>query len=136
MEMPRALYVLPIVFFTAMCGFFVSYDTATAPANLPARIQVEAVGEGTPAPAPVEPPTLGAYPQLEGVRINLNTADPAALEQLPGIGPKKAADIAAYVRENGPLSSVEQLLEVKGIGEKTLENLRPYITVDETSTAS
>lgn len=135
MEMPKALYVLPIVFFTAMCAFFVSYDTATAPANLPAQIQVQAA-VGETAQTPAEPPALGAYPELEGVRINLNSADPAALEQLPGIGPKKASDIAAYVRENGPLSSVEQLLEVKGIGEKTLENLRPYITVTENSQTS
>lgn len=131
--MPKALYVLPIVFFTALCAFFVSYDTATAPANLPTRIQVEPRMEeaaGEPG-EPAKPAVLGAYPELEGVRIDLNTAGAADLERLPGIGPKKAQDITAYVRENGPLSSVEQLLEVKGIGEKTLENLRPYITVTE-----
>ena len=48
--------------------------------------------------------------------------------RLPGIGPAKAEAIAAYRTEHGPFRTVDQLMEVSGIGEATLEALRPYIT--------
>ena len=60
--------------------------------------------------------------------IDLNTAAPEDLERLPGIGPAKADAIAAYRTEHGPFRTVDQLMEVSGIGEATLEALRPYIT--------
>ena len=65
---------------------------------------------------------------LEGEVIDLNTAAPEDLERLPGIGPAKAEAIAAYRAEHGLFQSVDQLTEVSGIGEATLETLRPYIT--------
>ena len=65
---------------------------------------------------------------LEGEVIDLNTAAPEDLERLPGIGPAKAEAIAAYRAEHGPFQSVDHLTEVSGIGEATLETLRPYIT--------
>ncbi|HEY53366.1 MAG TPA: ComEA family DNA-binding protein [Caldilineae bacterium] len=58
--------------------------------------------------------------------IDLNTATAAELESLPGVGPKTAA----LLIQERPYSSVEDLLRVKGIGEKTLEKLHPYIKVD------
>lgn len=61
--------------------------------------------------------------------VDLNTADLAALESLPGIGPVTAAAILAHREENGPFTSVDGLLDVSGIGEKTLENLRDRATV-------
>ena len=65
---------------------------------------------------------------LEGEVIDLNTADIYDLDRLPGIGPAKAEAILIYREEHGPFQSVEDLLEVSGIGEVTLENLRPYVT--------
>lgn len=62
-------------------------------------------------------------------RVNINTATAAELEKLPGIGPAKAAAIAAYREKNGPFKSLEQLAEVSGIGPKTVEALRDYITL-------
>jgi len=61
--------------------------------------------------------------------ININTADSAALETLPGIGPALAGRIIAYREENGPFGTVDDLLNVKGIGEVTLDKLRPLISV-------
>lgn len=66
----------------------------------------------------------------EGSRININEADAERLQMLPGIGPVKAEAILEYRREKGPFSSVDELLQVKGIGEKTLEKLRPHIKIN------
>lgn len=61
--------------------------------------------------------------------MNLNTATPEQLEELPGIGPVTAAAIVHWRTENGPFKRVEDLLEVTGIGEKTLEQLRSHVQV-------
>lgn len=59
--------------------------------------------------------------------VNLNSATAAQLEVLPGIGPKMGERIVAYRAENGKFRSVDELDNVKGIGEKTLEKLRPFV---------
>nr|WP_291798360.1 ComEA family DNA-binding protein [Brevibacterium sp.] len=61
--------------------------------------------------------------------IDLNTADGAALETLPGVGPVTAQAILDHREETGGFSSVEELLEVPGIGEATLGRLRDLVTV-------
>ncbi|MEW5922126.1 MAG: ComEA family DNA-binding protein [Bacillota bacterium] len=62
-------------------------------------------------------------------RININTAGREQLESLPGIGAVKAQNIINYRQQNGPFHSIEDLLEVSGIGTKTLEGIRDLITV-------
>lgn len=62
-------------------------------------------------------------------RVNLNTADKAALMTLSGIGDVKADAILAYRAEHGAFYSVDELTKVSGIGVKTLEKIRPNITV-------
>lgn len=61
--------------------------------------------------------------------INLNQADATQLQEISGIGPKKAADIIAYREQVGAFKSVDELLEVSGIGEKTLANMRDQVCV-------
>lgn len=61
--------------------------------------------------------------------VNINTASVSELTALPGIGEVKAAAIIAYREEFGSFLSVSQLLNVSGIGEKTLEKIRDYIVL-------
>ena len=69
-------------------------------------------------------------PVVEG-KININTAGVEELTKLPGIGPTKAQSIIDYRNKNGKFSSVDDLLNVKGIGEKTLEKFRNSVTIGD-----
>lgn len=91
-----------------------------AGANAPQTAQGTA-GGGTGTAAG---PAAGA-----GQKININSASAAELENLPGIGPVTAAAIVAYREEKGPFASVDALTEVSGIGEATLEKIKPNATV-------
>ncbi|HEL1838317.1 TPA: helix-hairpin-helix domain-containing protein [Streptococcus suis] len=62
--------------------------------------------------------------------VNLNTATEGDLQTISGIGAKRAADIIAYREANGGFKSVDDLNNVSGIGDKTMESIRPYVTVD------
>jgi competence protein ComEA len=70
-------------------------------------------------------PSASATPGL----VDLNTADQAALETIPGVGPVTAMAILQRRSEIGAFETVEQLMDVSGIGPATLEALRPYVTV-------
>ncbi len=92
-------------------------------------------GGGAPVPAPMPGsgggtggPSGAGAPTPPAV-VDLNTADADALDTLPGVGPSTAAAILAYRDEHGAFSSVDELLEVRGIGEAKLEQLRPLVTV-------
>ena len=61
--------------------------------------------------------------------LNLNEATQEALESLPGIGPVKAAEIIAYREKIGAFLSVDELLNIKGIGPATLESVREYLII-------
>jgi competence protein ComEA len=63
--------------------------------------------------------------------IDLNSADAAALETVPGIGKSLSARIVAFREKNGPFQSVDDLLKVQGVGEKSIQKLRPYLTVSK-----
>lgn len=62
--------------------------------------------------------------------LNINTATEQELCSLPGIGEKLAERIIACRDENGPFSSIEEIMSVEGIGAKTYEELKNYITTD------
>jgi competence protein ComEA len=64
-----------------------------------------------------------------GAPLNLNAADAAALDDLPGIGPVLAQRIVDWRTEHGRFTSVDELGEVSGIGEKLLSQIRPKVTV-------
>jgi competence protein ComEA len=66
--------------------------------------------------------------------VNVNTATAEELARLPGIGDAKARAILDFRKERGTFKSVEQLGEVKGIGEAALERLRPHVVLEGKTT--
>ena len=66
----------------------------------------------------------------KGNKVNLNTADLSELQTISGIGKKRAQDILDYREANGKFNSVDDLKNVSGVGAKTLEKLKEYVTVD------
>jgi competence protein ComEA len=63
--------------------------------------------------------------------VNLNTASVSEIATLPGVGPKAAQRIVEYRQKNGGFKKIEELMNVKGIGEKSFLKLKPLITVAE-----
>lgn len=61
-------------------------------------------------------------------KMNINKASAEELQNLPGIGPSKAEAIVQYRKEHGPFKSVDELKNVTGIGDKTLEKIKPQLT--------
>lgn len=102
------------------------------------QVYVPRPGEAPPVPPPGgdAPPGsgaasggLGAQGGSSGGLVNLNTADLAALDSLPGVGPVLAQRILDWRAEHGRFSSVEELAEVSGIGDKLLTRLKPKVTL-------
>ena len=91
-----------------------------------AKVGENAVDVTTSAPASA---TSGTG-QAKSALVNLNTATEADFQTISGIGQKRAQDIIAYREANGRFKSVDELKNVSGIGAKTLEKLKEYVTVD------
>jgi competence protein ComEA len=88
--------------------------------GVPAAAGAAAAAAGTPGAAG------GGSP---GALVNVNTADQTTLETLPGVGPVTAQAILAYRTENGPFTAVDELIDVSGIGEATLAEIAPHVTL-------
>lgn len=77
-------------------------------------------------------PASGAASKSDtALPVDLNTASADELAEVPGIGPTMAQRIVDWREQNGPFERVEDLMKVKGIGEKSIEKLRPYVKVSK-----
>jgi competence protein ComEA len=93
--------------------------------------------DGTQIVVPKPGSTTGGDPGSSGTGstsggttlININSAGETELEGLPGVGPVTAAAIIDYRTQNGPFATVDDLIDVTGIGPSTLEQIRPFATV-------
>jgi competence protein ComEA len=109
-------------------------DAALDELNLAAPLtdgsQVLVPGRSAAAPAPIgEGSTTSGAADATTAKINVNTADAAELEELPGIGEVLSQAIVDYRVENGPFSSVDELEDVSGIGPSILEDVRDLVGV-------
>lgn len=77
--------------------------------------------------------TTTGLPAAEPVPIDLNRADAAQLQTLPGIGEVLAGRILAYREEHGAFRLTEELMDVRGIGETIFAQIKDYITVEESN---
>lgn len=94
------------------------------------QIHVPRPGEAVVAPPPAAPGAASAGTGgAGGAVVDLNAADAAALDTLPGIGPVLAERIVAWRDENGPFTAVDELGEVSGIGPAVLEDVRDLVRV-------
>lgn len=80
-------------------------------------------------------PAAQSKPSPSGV-VNINTATADQLAYLPRVGPAAAGRIIEYRSANGGFQKVTDLMQVKGIGDKTFELLKPYIAVEGETTLS
>ena len=87
--------------------------------------------DATTTARPVETKPKSTKPAEDKVTfpVNINSASKRELDALPGIGEVLAQRIIASRSANGPFQSVDELIKIKGIGEKTLAKLKPYATV-------
>ena len=85
------------------------------------------IGAWTPLTAEQRDQTAQKSPTT--TPVNLNTATLADLEKLPGVGAATAARIIEYREKNGPFKKIEELMNVKGIGEKAFLKLKPLVAV-------
>ncbi|HEY7862957.1 MAG TPA: helix-hairpin-helix domain-containing protein [Thermoanaerobaculia bacterium] len=92
-----------------------------------------AAGEATAqnAKASSAPGAAAAAP-----RVNVNAATAAQIAYLPRIGPTVAARVVDYRKAHGPFQRVEDLMEVKGIGEKLFLTVKPYVALNGPTTAT
>ena len=87
---------------------------------------IEGAAAGTSAGAVSGASSSGGTPSG---KVNINTADSTQLQTLNGVGPATAQKIIDYRQSNGSFSSVEDIKNVSGIGDKTFEKLKDYITI-------
>jgi competence protein ComEA len=81
------------------------------------------------SPADNSTPTVAAAPATTGGKVNLNTATAVELDDLPGVGPATAAAILDFRRQHGRFLRIEDILEVRGIGEKKFEKMKERLTI-------
>jgi competence protein ComEA len=117
-------------------------ESAPVPTPPVAEKQEQAPAQEEPArptrAASTEQPAEGppAVRTSESRRVDLNRATVAELEGLPGIGPKLAQRVVDHRTSRGPFHKVEDLQQVKGIGRKKFDRLRPFVLVTNTKVPS
>jgi competence protein ComEA len=78
-------------------------------------------------------PAIAAGKPAPTAKVNINTATVEQLTTLPGVGPKLAARVVEYRQKAGSFRSTQELMNVKGIGEKNFAKIEAYLTVGEAS---
>ena len=121
------LLVLTLMFTAFICGMYVGRNSPYAQLQLH-NSTVESTSPETSSSIPsgseqIPTSSVSVFP------ININTATAETLQLLPDIGPARAQAIIEHRAQIGQFTSLDELLQVKGIGDKILEKIKPYITL-------
>jgi len=84
----------------------------------------------------VSGPAMAAGKPAPTAKVNINTASVEQLTTLPGVGPKLAARIVEYRQKSGTFRSTQELINVKGVGEKNYAKIEAWLTVGEAPKAA
>ncbi|MFH0783798.1 MAG: helix-hairpin-helix domain-containing protein [Pseudomonadota bacterium] len=124
----KALHLLLVVLFTFTLGLSAISGDALAATE---KKEVTAPADKAALPKVTADEKNKATKATKGIPkdVNINTADKDMLTLLPGIGPVTAEAIIAYRKANGNFKSIDELTKVKGIGDKTLVKLKPFLQV-------
>lgn len=123
----KALHLFLVVLFTCtLCLFAASSEVIAATDQKEATVAPETTATA-PKALPDEKKNVAKLKKEIPQNVNINTADKALLTELPGIGPVTADAILTYRQNNGNFKSIDELTKVKGIGEKSLAKLKPYL---------
>lgn len=131
----RSAGILFLFVFLSGCGSHEVYitgkekNTKSAVVPVSRAMVTEAVLPSGKTVSEAETVSYTVSQQSADGRIDINTADRDALMTLKGIGEKKALAVIAYREEHGGFESTEELMKVKGIGEKTFAGLKDKVTV-------
>lgn len=113
----------------ARVGDVLSIAVLTAEADPEQLNLAQLLVDGTKITVPKKGETV-VVPETDSTNgIHVNSATKEELMTVPGIGPAKADAILNYLKENGPFKSYDELGNVKGFGEKTLESMESYLLV-------
>ena len=119
----KAALGLTAAFLLFTGGWFYARQSAAQPYTVTVS---QSAPEVSSAPAASNNEESKRESLLEGEVIDINSAPVEDLQRLPGIGEKRAQAIVAWREEHGPFQSVDELIQVSGIGEKLLAGLRDY----------
>jgi competence protein ComEA len=111
-QLKALLFFSAVLFVFSLLGFVGSYET------------IGAVGA-----EPLRPALTEANHHDTIIKINLNLSPADSLRLLPGIGPVLAEQIVAFRDSAGPFEKPEDIIKVKGIGNRMYEKIRPYVEV-------
>lgn len=115
----QPLVLLTFVFVAFILGLFAGRNLNRTP------VQIRSLPSATAAATDLPAETAPTQPKI----IDLNSATAEQLQTLPGIGPVIASRIIAYREYEGPFRTVGELVNVNGIGEKTLEEIWDFVTI-------
>jgi competence protein ComEA len=113
-----------------LAALFAAHEQAEAAAAIPATPNSGSGKAAEPAADAVDKSKV-AESTAQGKTTDLNRASVSELDKLPGIGPSKAKAIVEYREQQGAFRTIEELKQVKGIGDKTFDSLLPFITVEK-----